>query len=307
MSNDYKFIDPSTKRKNDIVKDKLSFFDGKPVFSILEFNIYGACNRSCDFCPVSNTAVYTSKHEKFDFELYKKIMTELVGIDYQGKILYSAFCEPLLNKDLEKYISLTKQMLPKARVEIVTNGDPLTVARLVSVFDAGLDALSISMYDGAHQIEKFDAMRKEANLDEKQVILRRRYFEDGNYGMTVSNRVGLVESNNFRDKAESSVQELPLKKVCFYPFYMLLVDLNGDVLLCPHDWAKRLVLGSLHSQSLMSIWNGEKLNGMRQRLSNQDRSFAPCVTCDVHGDVIGRESFEAWSATLEPKQRGAVN
>jgi hypothetical protein len=38
---------------------------------------------------------------------------------------------------------------------------------------------------------------------------------------------------------------------------------------------------------------GKVLNSIRERLSNFDRNFAPCKTCDVIGTVIGKESFEA--------------
>lgn len=42
-------IDPSTLRKAEIIKDKLIFRDNFPLFSIVEFNIFGSCNRSCSF------------------------------------------------------------------------------------------------------------------------------------------------------------------------------------------------------------------------------------------------------------------
>jgi len=223
-------------------------------------------------------------------------MGDLAAIDYDGKILYSAFCEPLLNKDLEKYIALSKRYVPGSRIEIVSNGDLVTLQRLQSLFEAGLDTLSISMYDGPQQIEHFTKISQEAGLDETQVILRRRYFEDGNYGMTVSNRAGIIDSNEYRDAEEEAIRELPLKRSCFYPFYMILVDLNGDLLLCPHDWGKRGVIGNLAKENLWELWKGEKLEAIRQRLMDKDRNFPPCVSCDVYGDVIGQESFDAWYA-----------
>ena len=47
------YIDPSTKRKDNIVKQKLVEIDGVPLFSIVELNIIAGCTRSCEFCPVS--------------------------------------------------------------------------------------------------------------------------------------------------------------------------------------------------------------------------------------------------------------
>ena len=291
---DNRFIDPSTKRKDNIVKDKLQFFDNIPVFSIIEFNIYGNCNRNCNFCPVSNPSIYKKKHEGISIELFSKIINDLKIIDYQGKILFSAFSEPLLHKEIEKLILIAKSKLPNIIIEIVSNGDLLTTKKLKSIFDAGLDAISISMYDGKHQINHFNIMAKDCGLDETQVILRRRYFENGNYGITISNRSGLINSNEFRDENEENITQLPLKNRCYYPFYMILVDYNGDVLLCPHDWSKKLKFGNLNSKNIWDIWKSKVWNKLRERLSNSDRNFNPCKSCDVLGTVMGKENFDSW-------------
>lgn len=292
--NNNRFIDPSTRRKDFIVKERLTYFDNFPIFSIIEFNIYGNCNRSCIFCPVSNPAVYEKKHEGISTTLFNKILDDLMEINYQGKILFSAFSEPLLHKEIELLLTSAKRKLPKSRLEIVTNGDLLTGKKLKSLFTAGLDAISISMYDGKHQIEYFNNMILECKLTDSQVILRRRYFEDGNYGITISNRNGLINSNEFRDINEKSISELPLKNECYYPFYMILVDYNGDVLLCPHDWSKKTKFGNLNHEKIWDIWKSPILNKLRLSLSKSDRNFNPCKICDVLGTVMGKENFNAW-------------
>ena len=292
---DNRFIDKSTDRKKEIVKDRLSFVEGVPLFSIVEFNIIGTCNRNCNFCPVSNPDVYTKTTDGLELELFEKIVRELQVINYEGKILFSAFSEPLLHKEVEKLISIAKKYLPNIRLEMVSNGDLLTSKKLKKLYEAGLDTINISMYDGKHQIEHFENIRLEADVPKDVVVTRRRYFEDGNYGITISNRVGLIDSNEYRDENEEAIIDLPLKQPCFYPFYMILVDYNGDVLLCPHDWNKTLKFGNLKTKNLFDIWNGKALNGIRERLSNSDRNFGACKNCDVLGTVIGKDSFEAWN------------
>lgn len=287
-----RFIDPSTIRKNEIVKDKLTFHEDIPVFSIIELNIYGTCNRNCSFCPVSNPLAYEKKHEGIMPELFEKFLNDLASIGYTGKILFSAFSEPLLHKEIDQLISQAKSKLPLSRVEIVSNGDLLTEHKLKQLFDAGLDTISISMYDGAHQIEHFNTMKQNLGLQDHQVVLRRRYFQDGNYGITISNRSGLINSNSFRDENESEITTLPLKQECYYPFYMILVDYNGDVLLCPHDWSKKLTFGNIKDKHIWEIWKSKALNGVRKKLLNKDRNFAPCSQCDVIGTLIGKESFD---------------
>ena len=290
-----RFIDKSTDRKKEIVKERLAIVNNIPLFSIIEFNITGSCNRDCSFCPVSNPNVYTKTKDGLELELFEKIIKDLQEIHYEGKILFSAFSEPLLHKQVEELIAIAKKYLPNIRLEIVSNGDLLTVKKLKKLYEAGLDTINVSMYDGSHQIEYFENMRVEANVPDDMVVLRRRYFENGNYGITISNRVGLVDSNEYRDEQEEAIVELPLKKQCYYPFYMIVVDYNGDVLLCPHDWNKTLKFGNLKDEKLFDVWNGKALNGIRKRLSNSDRNFGACKSCDVLGTVIGKESFDVWN------------
>jgi radical SAM protein with 4Fe4S-binding SPASM domain len=294
MFNTHKFIDKSTERKAKIVQDKLSFLDGHPLFSIVEFNLYTNCTRACDFCPVSDPDFYTKKNQKMDFDLYKKIIDDLSDIDYQGKLLYSGFSEPLMHNKLADFILYTKFKLPLSRVEIVSNGDLVTEKKLEELFDSGLDTVSISMYDGFHQIEFFSKISCKLGLNKDQMVLRRRYFEDGNYGLTITNRGGLVDSNKYRSDKEDSLVALPLAETCYYPFYMIKVDYNGDVLLCSHDWSKKLILGNLGNEKLQDIWRGKKLDEIRRMLANKSRDMIPCVTCDVMGTLIGKDSFEAW-------------
>lgn len=290
------FIDESTYRKKEIVKDKLTFFHGIPVFSIVEFNIIAACTRACSFCPVSEKDFYKKIDVKgmLDLEFYKKILCNLQDIEYSGKILFSGFSEPLLHPKIEEIIALTREYLPKSIIEMISNGDKLNSNKLDAIFNSGLNAISISMYDGQHQLDHFNKIIEESHVDTSKVILRRRYFENGNYGLTVSNRSGLVDSNKYRDIKEEKIIELPLKKICYYPFYMLKIDFNGDIDVCSHDWQKKFIIGNIKLNSIWEIWNSKQLNDFKRKLANNDRNMPPCNECDVYGDVIGKESFEAW-------------
>ena len=37
----------------------------------------------------------------------------------------------------------------------------------------------------------------------------------------------------------------PLNNPCYIPSYTLFFDYLGDVLMCPHDWGKKIILGNL--------------------------------------------------------------
>lgn len=290
------YIDPSTKIKSLIVKNNIRLFDGFPVFTLLEFNIFGACNRKCDFCPVSDPKFFKNKYEGITLELYTKILHDLKEIGYNGEILYSAFSEPLLHKQIYELLSATKEVLPDCRIDIVSNGDVIKSSpeKILKLFDSGLDSISISIYDGPQQMEHFKNMTNELNMPDKKVNLRRRYLEDKNFGMTISNRAGVIDSNKYRDIAEKKITKLPLPRNCYYPFYQMVIDYNGDIIICPHDWKKESLVGNASRENIFEVWRNNKFERFRSILSNNNREFLPCMNCDVRGDVMGEENFKTW-------------
>ena len=292
-------IDSTTKRKNAIAAARLTTKTGVPVFSIVEISVVAACNRRCSFCPVSDN--YYKKvglSGVMKQSLYEKLLEDLKSIDYSGMILFSGESEPLLHKRLDRLISRTKQILPNTQIEVNSNGDLLTATKLESLFSAGLDTLSISMYDGPQQIVEFSRLCKEADLKPSQVLLRRRYFEDGNYGINMTNRGGLVDSDAFRvapnSKSTEAKLKFPISQECYYPFYMLTVDVGANVTICSHDWAKRYVVGNFARDHIFKIWTDTRFDTARRNLAKCDRSLPSCRECNAIGDLIGKDSFLKW-------------
>ena len=190
----YETLDRSVIRKSADVEEKIASFDGVPMPAIVELNIFGACNRACDFCPVSNPEVYTNVNEGLEIELARKIAADLQVIGFKGIVLFSAFSEPFLHKKLFELVSLFRMSLPDCSVHIVSNGDAIKAkpALLSRVMTAGVSQLSLSLYDGDHQFECFVKIMNEqlSETDKRKVVLKRRYEKDGNLGLIFSNRAG---------------------------------------------------------------------------------------------------------------------
>jgi radical SAM protein with 4Fe4S-binding SPASM domain len=281
-------------RKRELVQNNLRYWRNTPLFSIVEISVIAACNRRCSFCPVSD-----SYYKKLSLKgvmkksLYEKLLDDLCSINYSGMILFSGEGEPLLHKRLHEWIKTTKMRLPNSIIEVNTNGDLLNLDNLTKLFKSGLDAISISMYDGPHQIASFETLRKKAMLSPDQVFLRRRYLENGDLGMVMSNRGGIIEIDKFQQNVEQ-VSDYPLKKNCYYPFYYMVLDMNGNITMCSHDWGKKFVCGNILQSDIFSIWTNERMAEARQKLSSCNRNLSSCEKCNVVGELIGKESFSAW-------------
>jgi len=287
-----KFLDPNIKNKSKTVEEKIQLFEHQgvmlPLPTEIEISESGTCNRKCSFCPRS-APNFDDRKEFISNSLHEKLCMELKELNYMGTIRYSGFVEPLLDKNIFSLINMTRKYLPESNIELVTNGDPLNLVRLNKLFKNGLNRILISAYDSKEDAEKLEALCLKANLNTKQYIVRHRYYsEHQDFGITLSNRSGLMENTEYKIE---SLKE-PLKKPCYIPSYTFFLDYQGDVLMCPHDWGKKLILGSLVKDKFLDIWFSKQSINVRKMLNNLNRNFSPCNICDVDGTFMGEKNSE---------------
>lgn len=286
------YFDPSINRKKNIVAKSLNDLKDKlgPLPAIIEISESGMCNRTCSFCPRSDPK-YNHVNEFISFFLLGKLANELHQLNFKNRILFSGFVEPLLDKKIYEKIKLLKNYLPNSKIEINTNGDVLNKSRLIKLFENGLDVILISVYDSKEDADKFEKLCNDTGLEQNQFVIRHRYYsEEKDFGITLSNRAGMMNNADFSIK---SLNE-PLKSPCYYPSYTFFLDYQGDVLMCPHDWGKKLILGNLNQKSFSEIWYSKKAIIIRKKLNSGDRNIKPCDVCDVKGTYIGKEFAEEW-------------
>ena len=290
------FVDPLISRKSAItdeglVKDKQGF----PLPAVVEISESGTCNRTCSFCPRS-APNFPDIKEFIDPGLINKLSRQLGEAGFKGLFLFSGFVEPLLDKNIYNLISTVRENLPDSRVELVTNGDVLDHSRLLRLFESGLSTLLISVYDGEEDAIRFKVMCQKAGLSGDQFKIRNRYLPPENdFGITLNNRAGMMSNAEHALPALMQASTSP----CNYPHYTFFMDYLGDVLQCPHDWGKRLIVGNMKKQDFIDIWMGQILNEVRKRLARGDRGYSPCNVCDVKGTLIGNKHVQAWEKFSE--------
>ena len=290
MADKKKFLDPNLKNKLQTVENRIQLYKYNglkfPLPTEIEISESGTCNRKCSFCPRSDPN-FDDKKEFISNSLHEKLCNELKDLDYRGTVRYSGFVEPMLDKNIYYLINMTRKIVPKSNIEMVTNGDPLNIDRLKKIFISGLSKVLISVYDTEEDAVKFEKMCSEVGLKPDQYIIRRRYLpESSDFGITLSNRAGLMENAEFKIKP----LEKTLNKPCYIPSYTFFLDYQGDVLMCPHDWGKKIILGNLNKEKLIDIWFSKKSMKIRKMLNNSNRNFSPCNVCDVEGTFMGEKN-----------------
>lgn len=285
------FNDPLIYRKKNQIDETVSITkEGFPLPSVVEISESGMCNRKCIFCPRSDPN-YEHINEFISPKLVDNLTKQLSLLGYENLVLFSGFVEPLLDKNIFNLIKIVRKNLPKSNIEIITNGDVLNKKRLLKLFNSGLSCILISVYDGKEAEDLFLKLMKEAGLKEHQYKLRKRYLkEEESFGISLSNRGGMMKNAEF----PIANPETSLSRPCFYPNYTFFMDYNGDVIICNHDWGKKLKIGNMLERSFKDIWLDEKWMKARNKLYNGQRNFLPCKVCTVDGLRMGSLHANAW-------------
>jgi radical SAM protein with 4Fe4S-binding SPASM domain len=262
-----------------------------PLRSLLtvELNTTELCNRKCVFCPRVNPEVYPNRSLHLSAECAAKVASDLAGFDFRGRISFSGFGEPILNRTFPELVRIVRASLPYSQIDTNTNGDKLTPELIVRLYEAGLTYVYVNMYDGPEQRPHFEALFASAGIDPARYRLRPHWGgpEDG-YGLIINNRSGMLVSPAFSDATLAAALQRP----CYYPFSHAMIDWNGDLLLCSNDWGRALVIGNVLERNLADLWMSEAMLDVRRRLIAGDRRHKPCATCNVNGMLSGRYGFE---------------
>jgi len=264
---------------------------GDPMASLItvEMNITELCNRTCAFCPRVDPKIYPNRNIHLDQAISEKVASDLASFDYKGRISFSGFGEPILNKWFADHIRIFRTALSENTIETNTNGDRLTVDMINELYEAGISAIYVNMYDGPEQEAQFAKLFEEAGIEKDRYRFRPHWIgPEDDFQLSLNNRSGMVVNDEIGLTPLADALEMR----CHYPFYKMLVDWNGDVLFCSNDWGRQIVVGNVVKQHVRDVWMSEEMLEVRRRLAVGDRSHSPCSSCSVHGILHGGSSFD---------------
>ena len=258
--------------------------DLKSTLRSVEINPVELCNRACSFCPRSDPELYSNNNNRISAVTCHNIARGLNDIDYTGRIGFVGFGEPLMHKDLSNCVNIMKQGVPGAQwIEVNTNGDLLTRKKATQLAQSGCNVLCVSMYDTDISDKVHDIC---TGLD-MQVICRHHY-DQNDYKLKIVDRKNII----------NSLKAYDYNKSCNIPFYHMLIDWNGDVLLCNNDWSKSVVFGNVNDEHIIDIWLNEKFMKHREKLLNGRCGLSPCSKCNVNGSMYGDDSVRVMKESI---------
>ena len=265
-----------TEHIDEIFENYQTFKDGIPLPLEVEISLIDSCTRQCFCCPRGDDSIAPNTPIKMTPYLYKKLASNLKDVGFKALIMLSGFGECLLYDGIYDVI----RKFSFAHVDMNTNGDLLTRKKIEKLVDAGINKIMVSVYERENQ-EKFEKMREGF---ESKVTLRNRYE---NFDRLYNNRGGAVKGA--KDLGTGS--GVTGKGICYYPFYLAMVDSNGDVYPCCHEWQRRLKMGNLYQQSFWEIWTSSSFKKVRRSILTGNRPLFPCRICNVDGTYRGGNNY----------------
>ncbi|MDQ7825406.1 MAG: SPASM domain-containing protein [Candidatus Eremiobacteraeota bacterium] len=240
-----------------------------PLFDSVELETLNRCNNTCSFCPV-NARDDRREYRLMDEGLFRGIIGQLQGLDYRGALALYSNNEPLLDKRILEFHRAARAALPKARINLCTNGILLTRDSFLELAEL-LDELIIDNYDDRLSlirplVEIQQLIEGTPELQQKvKIFIRRKNAIRKTRGGEARNRRRLTSA---------------LRSSCALPFTQLVIRPDGKVSLCCQDALGKVTLGDASKDALEAIWRGEAYRVARTALLEGRSALELCSQCD---------------------------
>lgn len=245
---------------------------GDPYFPrIITIEISSHCNRSCTYCP---NVVAPQKPRLINEELFRKIVSRLKEIRYNGVVDFIFFSEPTLHPKLAEYIAIVKKEVPCCIPRISTNGDLLTTEKVQALVSAGLERVYVMRH-----IPTPEGWRENIDKLDKEFpgVFVKMDIEEAERVVGLNNFGGLVHVN----KVMKAIPNRDGSPSCKIHNHIAQITIDGDWDLCCTDWQKTLSFGNLTEKPIMEVWNSKLFTKMRRDLRAGKATLKVCQDCFV--------------------------
>lgn len=138
-----------------------------PLIGALEYEVYEQCNLNCKRC--NHYSNIFSSGKAINYETFCKDLKAVSKKAYNIKRFKILGGEPLLNKELYKFVPKSREIFPKAYIAIVTNGiliRQMSDKLIKEVKEAGV-VIEISVYPPLKEHQDIEAFLKKKQIEYK--------------------------------------------------------------------------------------------------------------------------------------------
>lgn len=259
------------------------------------------CNGSCIMCPHGYDLI--KNKGKMDFKLFQKIINQIK--DWEVRISLNGYGEPLLHTKILDMISYTREKnlnkvefatnafflnegiaqklieLNLYKIVISLNAATANTYKIIENRDDynytlkniyKLLELKKKYYKGKYK-DKQEFIRFNPQVEISFVKMRLNTAEEILFRKKWGNEEVYLRIQNVSSFSQqlSNVEDLSLKNEylpnfpCERLWTRMEIWWDGRVVICDNDFGGKVVLGNANKQSLIEIWNGEIIKGIRKK------------------------------------------
>lgn len=270
------------------------------------------CNFRCKFCFQSRTDF---KGQLMTEEIFERVISQLKEFDEPINIIHLYnLGEPLLNKNISKWVKRILEEKVAKEVSVTTNGSMLSYEMSDALVEAGLTKITVSLnglsdedYERIvgrkqefeqiyNQIKYFYKKRKQCHLhvkingDDFSEESKERFvelFKDYADSINIDNVVDVWSDMSIAADRSSTMYDMgdlfdnESKVVCPQLFYEMAIHPDGTISPCNADYQyHKESMGNIFDSTIKEVWNGEKWNQMRiNSLRCEKVGYAICEKC----------------------------
>ncbi len=239
------------------------------MFNLIEIEINHGCNLSCSYCP--NSSYERIEQGEMKIEVFELLMQQLKDLDYQGLVSFHFYNEPLLCSKLDLFVKLLKEYIPKARLQIYSNGLFLNYERTMELIEKGVDYFCITKHEKMKENYVFDQTMKKLSDENKKKVIYNSYTQ-----IELNNRGGLL--SHLENRTKKNYSKFP----CMIAQVFTVVTVKGNVLPCYEDFNQTETMGNIQQMHIRDIWKQERYQKFRKELkkARENSSSSLCQNCD---------------------------
>ncbi len=265
------------------------------------------CNLNCVMCLPKKS---TREKSMIDEGLLDHVLSQFkdLGLTYTE---FHTINEPLLHPKLDRLLTICRKY--NIKVGISTNG--LLIKERLEILNEFSDIIGISVsidgatretYNKIRQGGEFNDLIDNLNaLEEAQIIKEGKFprvqvalsnlniFEAGlffetfkmikpyNIRFTLLNCLA-ADNSVFKEQKFALYDKYKAKEACPLPFVSMFVLNNGKVTVCCRDFHESLIVGNINDNTLLEIWNGQKIKEIRNAHRSGKLDGHPvCAECEM--------------------------
>lgn len=274
----------------------------KQAVNKIEIETSTQCNRHCTYCPNSKPGFEHRRTSNtfMDMAMFEKLLYDLEEIDYDQTISLVGMNEFFMHESNFEYLELIKQVLPKCKIQIYSNGDYITREYLERAERAGVDLIVVSLHlqagkaynteDIVERIAKF-MKRTRLKLYMTDFVKGKRFHFETRFG-NLNILAGLVnwetDGHSWGGIIDAGTNMAGQGTPCQSPVNILCLTQDGDFTLCcavprektPENLANGAVLGNLRDfSSIFHAYASDAMLYWRQHAFSTDKIPPLCQDC----------------------------